>query len=101
MGAESLEAGVNEAAVFLLRLLLWGLPGVVSFLGLRALLEHRVRVGLGLWVAALLLAVWIKPWGLSLLSLALGALLALGPRRKSAGRWLEDQALLRGKNRKP
>jgi hypothetical protein len=92
---------MSEATIFLLRLLVWLLPGVLSFLALKAFLQRRPRVGFGLLIAALVFTAFVKPWGLGLLSLGLGALVALGPRRRTAGKWLEDAALLRGKNREP
>lgn len=92
---------MSEATIFLLRLLVWLLPGVLSFLALKAFLQRRPRVGLGLFIAALVFTAFVKPWGLGSLSLVLGALAAFGPLRKTPGKWLEDVTLLRSKNREP
>lgn len=92
---------MNEATFFLLRLFLWLLPGIAAFLSLRAFLSRRSRVGFGLLIAALVFTAFVKPWVLGLLSLGIGALVALGPRRKTAGKWLESTQRLPKEREKP
>ncbi len=69
---------MNEATFLLLRLFIWGLPGILAFLSVRALLGRRARVGLGLLIASLVFTAMVKPWVLGLISLGIGALIALG-----------------------
>ena len=72
---------MTEAAVGLLRILLWLLPGIFSFLAVRGFLAGRVRVGIGMLVAALLVAFIIKPVLVGLGFVVIGALAGLGGGR--------------------
>jgi len=72
---------MTEGALLFLRLLLWLLPGILAFLTVRGLLAGRVRVALGLLIAAVLTALLVKPLPVSLAFLLIGGLAALGRGR--------------------
>lgn len=65
---------MTELTLLLLRLALWLLPGVLGLLAARAWVAGRSRVGLGLLLGGLLLALLVRPLPLGLVILALGAL---------------------------
>jgi hypothetical protein len=72
---------MTEGAVLVMRLLLWILPGVFTFLSVRGFLAGRSRVALGLLVAGILAAVLVKPFPVGFAFLIIGALVGLGGGR--------------------
>lgn len=65
---------MTELAPLLLRVLLWTLPGILGFLAVRAWFNQRYRVGLGLAIGGLVIALLVKPILLGILVLMLGGL---------------------------
>lgn len=65
---------MTESTLILLRLALWMLPGVLGWLGARAWIGGRSRVGLGLLLGGLVVALLVRPLPLGLVLLALGAM---------------------------
>lgn len=65
----------------LLRLLLWVLPGILSFLAVRGFFAGRSRVALGFLLGGILAALLVKPFPVGFAFLVIGGLAGLGGGR--------------------
>lgn len=72
---------MTEGAVLVLRLLLWVLPGILTFLAVRGFFAGRSRVALGFLLGGILAALLVKPFPVGLAFLVIGGLAGLGGGR--------------------
>ncbi|WP_337869186.1 hypothetical protein [Meiothermus sp.] len=72
---------MTEGAVVVLRLLLWVLPGILTFLAVRGFFAGRRRVALGLLLGGILAALLVKPFPVGFAFLVIGGLAGLGGGR--------------------
>ena len=97
-----------EGLLVFLRFAVWLIPGVLAFMAVRSFFPNRfaktnptsspqessrrARVGIGLTIAALLVAVLVKPFPVGLVVVVLGALAGFGGGRNP--KYIRDRELL-------
>lgn len=72
---------MTEGAVLVMRLLLWILPAILTFLAVRGFLTGRNRVALGLLLGGILAAILVKPFPVGFAFFVIGGLAGLGGGR--------------------
>lgn len=72
---------MTEGAVLVLRLLLWVLPGILTFLAVRGFFAGRSRVALGFLIGGILAAILVKPFPVGFAFFVVGGLAGLGGGR--------------------